>query len=270
MSVDVRSSWILKAEEAIRALRDVESVSIQGDEDSIREIHVLSRSNRAPKLIVRDIQTVLLTRFNRAIDYRVVSVAYLGDSMTVPAATQPVLPLPPAMTAPPAVSAPAGAVAPVAAGAATPAPAPAAPDAERIRFGSVNLFVSGPRTQAQVELRWRGLPRLGSASGWSTRAGAHRLIAQATVSAVREFLAEDVALSAQDVEFLRLGRNRLAVVSLSLLVGRQEKLLVGTCVVEQDVPQAVVCATLAALNRVVTGLRPLESTEYVVRPAPGQ
>ena len=268
MSVDVRSSWILKAEEAIRALRDVESVSIQGDEDSIREIHVLSRSNRAPKLIVRDIQTVLLTRFNRAIDYRVVSVAYLGDSMTVPEPPQPVLPLPPAMTPPPAVAAPSGEVASVPAGAAT--PAPAASGAERIRFGSVNLFVSGPRTQAQVELRWRGLPRMGSASGWSTRAGAHRLIAQATVSAVREFLAEDVALSAQDVEFLKLGRNRLAVVSLSLLVGRQEKLLVGTCAVEQDVPQAVVCATLAALNRVVAGLRPLEPTEYVVRPTPGQ
>src|SRR5438093_11283961 len=84
MSVDTRSSWIAKAEEAIRALRDVDSVSIQSDGDTVREIHILSRANRPPKLIVRDVQTVLLTRFNRSIDYRVVSVAYLGDS-SVPA-----------------------------------------------------------------------------------------------------------------------------------------------------------------------------------------
>jgi uncharacterized SAM-dependent methyltransferase len=91
-------------------------------------------------------------------------------------------------------------------------------------------------------------------------------VAQATVSAVQEFLAEEVALSAQNVEFLKLGRGRCVVVSLSLLAGRQEKTLVGTCAVEQDVQQAVVCATLNALNRVVGGLRPLEPTEYIVRP----
>jgi uncharacterized SAM-dependent methyltransferase len=94
----------------------------------------------------------------------------------------------------------------------------------------------------------------------------HRLVAQAAVAAVQEFLADEVALGAQDVEFLKLGRGRCVVVSLSLLAGRQEKILVGTCAVEQDVQQAVVCATLDALNRVVAGLRPLEPTEYVVRP----
>jgi hypothetical protein len=73
-----------------------------------------------------------------------------------------------------------------------------------------------------------------------------------------------------DVEFLRLGKKRAVVVSLSMLVGRQEKLLVGTCVVEQDLQQAVVCATLAALNRVVAGLRPKEPTEYVLRPTSAQ
>jgi hypothetical protein len=49
-------------------------------------------------------------------------------------------------------------------------------------------------------------------------------------------------------------------------VERQEKILVGTCVIEQDLHQAVVFATLAALNRLVGGLRPKEPTEYVLRP----
>lgn len=282
VSLDFRSSWVEKAEEAIRGLRDVESASIQSEGDTIKEIHILSRSNRPAKQIVRDVQTVLQARFNRSIDYRVVSVAYLtqGSSppqepppaaKSAPLAPEPML-APAAAQAPPQVEDPP----PIEPRAATPTsesretrtPPRTAQrtEMERIRFGSVNLFVSGPRTQAQVELRWRGLPRIGSASGWSTRANAHRLIAQATVGAVQEFLVEEVALSAQDVEFLKLGRGRCAVVSLSLLAGRQERTLVGTCAVEQDLQQAVVCATLDALNRVVAGLRPLEPTEYIVRP----
>jgi hypothetical protein len=60
------------------------------------------------------------------------------------------------------------------------------------------------------------------------------------------------------------------VVSLSLLSDRHEQLLVGGCVVEQDLQQAVACATLDALNRVVAGLRPKEPNEYALRPTSAQ
>ena len=227
-----QNSWAASAEAAIGALRDVEGASIQVAGDEIREIHVLARSNRPPKQIVRDVQTVLLTRFHRHIDYRVVSVAYLGSDAAAPATAPSIAPRPAAPTAP-----------------------------VRIRFGSVNLFVSGPRTQAQVELKWAGSTRMGSASGWGTRSGAHRLIASATLAAVQQFLAEDLALSAQDVEFLRLGSRTVAVVSVSVLAHRQENTLVGTCTVEQDEPQAVALATLSALNRFVGGLGTREPTD---------
>lgn len=246
-----RTSWTSKAEAAIRALRDVDGASIQLDGDEIREIHILTRSTRPPKQIVRDVQTVLLTTFNRSIDYRVVSVAYANaerdGSDRAPVASRP------------------------------PAAVEGRPEsetgtsferagAERIRFVSVNLFVSGPRTQAQVELRWKGLSRMGSASGWSTRDGAHRLVAQATLAAVQEFLAGEVALGIPEVDFMKVGRRRIAVVTLALLAHRQEKALVGGCAIEQDVQQAVVLATLAGLNRAVGGLPTREPTEYVLRP----
>ncbi|TMQ71570.1 MAG: hypothetical protein E6K80_05270 [Candidatus Eisenbacteria bacterium] len=273
-----KTPWFTKAETEIGALRDVESVRVQGDGDAIREIHVLTRSSRAPKQIVRDVQAVIHARFNRSIDYRVVSVAYLNNATKSEAgdgngvlSTAPDSPAPPEPTRPPVVrvdvpSASAHATGPrvVEAPPREPERHPAAD--ERIRFGGVNLFVSGARTQAQVELVWRGLPRLGTASGWSTRTGAHRLVAQATLVAVQEFLADELALGLVDVEFLRLGRKRGVVVSLSMLVERQEKLLVGTCVIEQDLHQAVVFATLGALNRLVAGMRPKEPTEYVLRP----
>lgn len=316
MAVDTtRLPWVTQAEAAIRALRDVESATVLGEGEAIREIHVLTRSSRPAKQIVRDVQTVLQTRFSRSIDYRVVSVAYLSPvrtaapdssapsdharppaaatapapvapaptianaptpsmpSVAAPIASAPVPPLSTASVAPAKASDPA----PPAAAAPPPQPNPTAPAAERrgsagaqvidrIRFGNVNLFVSGARTQAQVELRWGGFPRMGSASGWSTRANAHRIVAQATLAAVQEFLADEIALGVEDLEFLRLGRSRVVVVSLSLLVGRQEKSLTGTCTVEQDDHQAVVLATLAALNRVVGSLRPRETTEYILRP----
>lgn len=245
---EVRSTLAARAEEAIRRLRDVEGVSVRAEGDELREIHVLTSSERPPKNIVRDIQTVLLTGVGVAIDHRVVSVAFANRG-GAPVATATEAPPEPEFAA---------------------APEPeAARSAERIQFEGVNLFVSGPRTQAQVELRWLGLPRIGSATGWSARDEAHRLVAQAAAAAVQEFLADPVALNVQGVEFATFGRHRVAVVALSFVAHRQEKLLTGTCRVEQDTPQAVVLATLDALNRVVGGLRVKEPTEYVLRPTSG-
>jgi hypothetical protein len=137
---------------------------------------------------------------------------------------------------------------------------------DRIRFVSVNVFVNGPRAQAQVELRWKGVVRLGNASGWSTRESAHRLVAQATVAAVQQFLAEDVALGVDDVHVVRLGRREVVVAALALVAHRHEKPLNGCCTLDQDPQQSVVLATLAALNRVVGGLR-LKDTDSNSRPA---
>src|SRR5436190_15877758 len=120
MTVDATEvPWPKRAEAAIRSLRDVEAASIQTEDDEIREVHVLTSSSRPAKQIVRDVQTLLLTRFNQAIDHRVVSVAYTEPSAGRAAeevAAQDVA---------------------------------GRPAANRIRFVSANVFVSGPRVQAQ-------------------------------------------------------------------------------------------------------------------------
>src|SRR5690242_11315606 len=64
-----------RAEAAIRRLRDVDGVSVRADGDELVEIHVVSRSDRPAKHIVRDVQAVLRTDLGLAIDHRVVSVA---------------------------------------------------------------------------------------------------------------------------------------------------------------------------------------------------
>lgn len=241
-----------QAEAAIRRLRDIEGVSVRAEGEDIREIHVLTSSERPPKNIVRDVQTVLKTRLGVSIDHRVVSVALAHKGE---------------VDAPSLASLPGSIEEHEPLGTALPAPPEAEPMAsdERIRFESVNLFVSGPRTQAQVELRWKGLPRMGNASGWSTRDESHRLVAQASASAVQEFLADPVALGVLGVDFVEMSQYRVVVVTLTMLAHRHEKVLTGCSVVAQDTPQAVVLATLAALNRVVGGMRVKEPTEYILR-----
>src|SRR6185436_10546960 len=124
----------------------------------------------------------------------------------------------------------------------------------RVRFVSANLYVAGLRTQAQVELTWRGMARLGSATGPGTRENAERLVASATLSALQPYLGEERTLAVEDVARLRMGRRTVYVVSVKLLEQRSEKVLTGSCTLEQDAPQTVVFATLAAVNRILGGM----------------
>jgi len=240
----------VRAETAIRRLRDVEGVSVRVDGADLVEIHVVSSSDRSPKQIVRDVQAVLRTDLGMSIDHRIVSVALARAPGAAPAG---------ATSAPPV---PARAPAP------SRAPEPSPPEPvrdDRIRYENANLIVHGQKTQAQVELRWKGLPRIGNASGWSSRDDSHRLVAQATALAVQEFLSDPIALNVRDVSFVETGGHRVAVVVMSLLAHRHEKVLTGSCSLERDATQAVVLATLSALNRLVAGMRVKEPTEYVLR-----
>lgn len=288
-------NWTALAEAKIRMLRGVDGARIRTEDNEIREIHITSRSNRTAKQIVRDIQTVLLTHFELVIDHRVVSVAFTRDEPESPPTTPEGDPSGPRIAngagvrrdrsevaerqTPPEAPPPAAPdTRPFAVRPGPTAPAASHPMAEahvpgdsgdaldRIRFNSVNLHVSGRRARADVELQWMGLPRSGSATGWGTRDGALRLIAQATLSTVQEFLDEHLALSLDAVEVTRAGRGDVVVVALELLAHRTQKSLAGCCPVGEDVQEAVVLATLSALNRIVGGLPMREPTEYVLRP----
>jgi hypothetical protein len=149
---------------------------------------------------------------------------------------------------------------------AAPLPRPAAAG-RRVRFVSANLLVSGLRTQAQVELTWRGATRLGSATGPSARENAERLVAAATLQALQPFLGEERSLAVQDVTRVRMGRRAVVVVAVKLLEQRSERMLTGSCTLEHDLPQTVVFATLSAVNRILGGLPVREPVEYELRPA---
>ena len=55
----------------------------------IAEVHVLARRDRAPKQLVRDVQSVALANFGIEIDYRTVSVVQLDDPLVEGDAHEP-------------------------------------------------------------------------------------------------------------------------------------------------------------------------------------
>ena len=271
-----RAPWMTKVEDAIRTLRHVAGVSGPADGEDIREIHVLTTSSKPAKQIVRDIQSLLAASFNQKIDHRVVSVAYIdpahadAEPLVRERERAPVAadePRPEARGLERATASDRDAErgheiahgSPSRNGESEPAMD------DRVRFVSANLYVSGPRVQAEVELRWRGTSRTGSASGWSTRDGAHRLVASAAIAAVQEYLADGMALSLEGIEFVHVGRQPVVVVALELIAHRDHRTLVGGCSVGEDRQQAIVLATLAALNRVIPGLPVRESVEMETR-----
>lgn len=68
------TSLDLKAvEKAIECIEGVLQVRVVG-ENAIEEIHVLSRPAKPPKLLVRDIETLLKAKFNLSVDHKKVSV----------------------------------------------------------------------------------------------------------------------------------------------------------------------------------------------------
>lgn len=64
-------------EEMINKINGVISTKIIHQDNDIQEMHILANSLRAPKQIVRDIESILLTSFDYRIDRKVISIAQI-------------------------------------------------------------------------------------------------------------------------------------------------------------------------------------------------
>lgn len=69
---------IQELEETLARLPSVNAVRVAADRDVVREVHVLASPDKAPKQVVRDVQTLALARFGVSIDRRAISVVQIG------------------------------------------------------------------------------------------------------------------------------------------------------------------------------------------------
>src|SRR5207237_460293 len=82
----------------------VTSARVMIEDDELREVHVVSGGNRSPKLIGRDVQSLLAAQWGIDVDHRKVSVVQLDDGddvqvMEEPAADTSPAPAPQTMAA---------------------------------------------------------------------------------------------------------------------------------------------------------------------------
>ena len=94
-----------------------------------------------------------------------------------------------------------------------------------------------------------------------------RLVLEATLEAVGAFLGGACRLALNDFSVVRLAGRDVAVVAVSCVESRGEKVLTGSCLAEEDIQQALVFAVLDAVNRLVGKMEPVRRVEYEVGPA---
>lgn len=121
--------------------------------------------------------------------------------------------------------------------------------AARPSIARMHLVSSGLDVTAAVTLSSGERTAVGEARGAASQSGVHRAVASATLRAVEELVDGQVRFELDHIEVTPMGTERTVLVSLTLLTSKGTERLTGAAGVREDVRQAVIRATLDALNR---------------------
>lgn len=230
-------TWVADAEHQIGLVQNVRGVRIAlGQDGDVSEVHVIANPGRDPRLIVRDIVGVFRVNFAREIDRRIVSVIVMPDP------EEPTPPMPRLSLE----------------------PQPEIATIPRLRFESVNLMLRGTSVRVEVDLRMDKALIRGISSGSLRNGSLPRLVADATLRGVAQYVDSQVTLELEDVLVVHTAFGQAALVSVRVMEGRAPRELLGTALDRGDVHQATSIATLDAVNRVLGMLPSREATDYVV------
>jgi len=113
----------------------------------------------------------------------------------------------------------------------------------------MHLVSSGLDITASVTLGLDGRSEVGESRGTATSSGVQRAVAQATLRAVELLTDERVRFELDHLDVAPTGRERTVVVGVTMVSSTGSEKLTGAAVVREDVRQAVIRASLDALNR---------------------
>jgi hypothetical protein len=202
-------------EAALAEVGEIKAARVVVDADgAISEVHVLALPTKAPKQLVRDIESCLQARFSIPIDHKKISIALLGRDVVDVSDTQDTR-----------------------------------NTAARPRICSINATVSGVQASASVVLEIADAEYVGNASGPASQTGQRRLVALAALDAVSQYADATVSFALEDVAIVQLGREKVAVSCIALVSGLGEMTFSGSALVRQNDNDSIVRATLDAINR---------------------
>jgi hypothetical protein len=207
---------IAEIEQALSQVAEIRAARIVSSEDGlIQEIHVLALPSKSPKQLVRDIESTIMAQFGIPIDHKKVSIAQLGRET---------------ISAEPPAARPAGV-------------------GQRARIHSVNIEVAGYRAVSTVVLELEGEMFTGTVEGPASTTGRRRLVAQATLNALEQYVHGQVGFALEDVALIALGRERVAVSCVIVVTPLGEQAFAGSALARQSENDSIVRATLDAINR---------------------
>ena len=202
-------------EDALRQIPGIKAASVVTNPDATpTEVHVLATTGKPAKQIVRDVQSLAMARYDLEIDHRIVSVVQFDEPDDHDGADD------------------------------TTAPRPV--------MSTLTMRTSRVEAQATVHLTLAGNTYEGTAAGSGATATRPRLVARATLDAIREILGSPAEID--HVGIVPVGARSVAVCVLSLEQPRHgEQLLTGSALIRGDENDAVARSVLDALNRYLTG-----------------
>lgn len=198
-------------EQSIKQIKGVIAARIKVDsQGEIEEVHILAGSGRAPKQIVRDIESLLIAQFDLQIDHKKVSVAQVEDdedgTFTMVESTRP-------------------------------------------KLVGVTLRTVNGMAEVKVELLTGDKIIEGIAQGPSSAQNKLRLFVEATLQALSPLTLDKYLFVTEDVGITQLAKQQIALVSITSITTAGEQSLTGCALVRNDDREALVKATLDAVNR---------------------
>ena len=221
MSMDTFSEPIKSQEDVYRQLlmrlTGVFAANVHlAPDGSITEIHILGSSLRHPKQIMRDVQSALASAYGVMVDHRVISIAQLRQDPVQSTDEQ-------------VVSTPMGEV--------------------RLRSHEVSQNVVGTQYTVKVTLTRDDIEYTGRSTCRNSPIQRPRAVANSVLQAVHSFLGMDDVFLLLSVQFTQLSNVKVVIVAVECLNVESSPVLIGAAECGVDESQAVVRATLSALNR---------------------
>ena len=124
----------------------------------------------------------------------------------------------------------------------------------RIVFKGMEVASKGLEIDVKVILSHGEKEYCGSQKGINTTTSINRTIAQATLKALTDFLNIGEIFVVEDVGTLNIAKTNVVVVAVTCVDKNGEQLLIGSSMNLGDIKEAVVKATLDAVNRRVAKL----------------
>ena len=209
-------------EESLRQIPGIRAVSVvTGPDARPTEVHVLTSPGKPPKQVVRDVQSLALAQHEIDIDHRIVSVVQIGESELEVTAD----------------------------GEEAQAEADGVP---RPAVGSIDVRTSKGECRVEVTLVAGDDSYTGSALGPTSASARARIVAAATLGALKDLLG--LRCEVDSAQVVAAGTREVALTVVTLSVPRTgDQVLTGSAPVRGDAADAVARSVLDALNRTLMG-----------------